>query len=135
MDEFEKNFTETRSSSSGAVANKGERIVAAIIDILLAGVLSALIRNPIAWALSTGYLLTRDALPFLEGQSVGKKLLNLRAVKRDGTSLNNDWGSSIVRNITLVIPVMPLVELFVYLVSDKQERLGDQFAQTKVIKQ
>ena len=135
MDEFENNFIDTERSYSGAMAKKGERIVAAVADVIVAAVLSGIFWHPVAWALSTGYILTRDALPFLEGQSLGKKLLNLRAVKQDGSSLSNDWGTSIVRNITLIIPVMQLVELFVYLVSDKQERLGDKFAQTKVIKQ
>ena len=139
MDEFEKDFTETSSSQTnagiGKKADKGERIVAAFIDMIIASILFGIFRNPLGGGLSMAYMLTRDALPFLEGQSIGKKLLKLRAVKDNGKPLTDDWGSSVIRNIPLIIPVVSFIELIVYLTNEKEQRLGDQFAHTHVVKE
>lgn len=92
----------------------------------------------VALALQIAYLLTRDCLPFLDGQSIGKKILHLRAVTADGQPLTNQWQPGILRNILFVVPAVgPLVELIVlYTREEKPERglrLGDGFAGTKVI--
>lgn len=122
-----------------------KRVLAALIDFAVAfGIgltVSAILPdalNKVAWALQIAYLLTRDCLPFLDGQSLGKKALGLRAVTADGASLTNQWQTGILRNILFVIPVIgPLVELVVlYTREEKPEhglRLGDGFAGTKVI--
>jgi uncharacterized RDD family membrane protein YckC len=89
---------------------------------------------PIAgWIAAVAYGLTRDSLPFLDGQSIGKKAMGLRAVTEDGQPLTNNWGPGIIRNIVLWIPLFPLIELIVLLTNDKGLRLGDQWAKTKVI--
>jgi uncharacterized RDD family membrane protein YckC len=91
----------------------------------------------LTWVGAIGYLLTRDALPFLGGQSVGKKAMKLVAVTRDGEPLTGKWEASIIRNLPLVIPIMPLVELFVLLSREDKPgrgyRLGDEWAKTKVL--
>jgi uncharacterized RDD family membrane protein YckC len=84
-----------------------------------------------------GYLLTRDALPFLEGQSIGKKIMKLRAVTMEGKSLTGNWQASIVRNLSLVIPFFGLVEA--YILYSRQggngalQRFGDEWAKTRVV--
>lgn len=117
--------TETR------VASDGNRIIAYIIDSLISG---ALWFVPfVGWIAGIAYILTRDGLPFLDGQSVGKKAMNIRAVTADGQPLTNNWGPAIIRNIVLFIPLFPLIELIVMLTNPNKLRLGDQWAKTKVI--
>lgn len=112
-------------------ADSGNRIVAYLIDIILMGIMWLV---PIAgWIAGPAYLLTRDSLPFLDGQSIGKKAMGLRAVTEDGLPLTNNWGPGIIRNIVLFIPLFPLVELIVLLTNQEGLRLGDQWAKTRVV--
>lgn len=112
-------------------AETGTRIVAYLIDAILMALMSFV---PVAgWIAAVAYGITRDALPFLDGQSVGKKAMGLRAVSEDGQPLTNNWGPSIIRNIVLWIPFFPLVELIVMLTNEKGLRLGDQWSKTRVV--
>ena len=117
------------------------RVIAAIIDAFIAAgvyLVIAKISGTIGWLAWIAYLLARDALPFLDGHSLGKRIMKIRAVTMDGKSLSGDWQSSIVRNIPMIIPLFPLVELFVlYTRKDKGatplRRLGDEWAKTKFV--
>jgi uncharacterized RDD family membrane protein YckC len=118
-------------SSNQTVANDGNRIVAYLIDMIIIIFLAFI---PIlGWIAGLAYAVTRDGLPFLDGQSVGKKVMKIRAVTQDGQPLTNNWGPAIVRNIVLFIPFFPIVELVVMLTNPNKLRLGDQWAKTKVI--
>ena len=117
-------------------ATKAKRIIAYLVDAILVAIIGWFFLNAFfASILSAVYMLTRDAIPFLDGQSVGKKMLNIQAVKReDMASLSGDWETSIKRNILLAIPVVgPLAELIVFLASEDGRRLGDQWFNTSVI--
>jgi uncharacterized RDD family membrane protein YckC len=129
---------------AGNFAPLGTRIVAALIDVMVAIGLQIVISwilphfaARIAWLVGLAYLVTRDSLPFLGGQSVGKKAMKLQAVTLDGKSLIGNWESALIRNAVLAIPLFPLVELVVLLIrKDKPEhdrRLGDEWAKTQVI--
>ncbi|MEJ6571031.1 MAG: RDD family protein [Akkermansiaceae bacterium] len=87
----------------------------------------------VSWA----YLLFRDCIPFLDGKSVGKKLLGLRAVTTDGKSLSANWSPGLIRNAVLFIPFFPIVEFIILCTKQTAPagmlRLGDQWAGTKVI--
>ncbi|MCX6872911.1 MAG: RDD family protein [Verrucomicrobia bacterium] len=132
-------------SPGGAIAPLNPRIIAAAIDLVLAlGLLIAawlllpgVFGTSIPWLIALAYLVTRDALPFLGGQSVGKKAMHLQAVTLDGQSLAGNWEPGLIRNAVLAIPLFGFVELFVLLTrEDKPERgrrLGDEWAKTKVI--
>jgi uncharacterized RDD family membrane protein YckC len=113
-------------------ASDGDRIGAYIIDIILVIFLS--IFPLIGWIFGISYLLLRDALPFLDGQSLGKKVMKTRAVTEDGQPLTNNWGPALVRNVVLFIPLFPIVELIVLLNNPRKQRLGDQWAKTRVVK-
>lgn len=124
----------------GQEADLGQRIGALLIDAIIAvalGFIASKIIGLLYFPVWAGYMLTRDSLPFLNGQSLGKKVLNLQAVSETGKSLSGDWSPGIVRNVLLVIPLGALVELIVLLVNkDKpngSRRLGDQWAKTKVV--
>lgn len=132
---------------SGAQAELGKRIAAFAIDIviamLLASVLSGIlgkisgILGFLASFTGIAYIVLRDALPFLDGQSLGKKALGLRAVTTQGASLSGDFSAGLVRNVVLAIPFFAIVELVILITKkDAPEgllRLGDQWAGTKVI--
>ncbi|MEZ4775370.1 MAG: RDD family protein [Bacteroidia bacterium] len=122
---------ETTTVGTQQIASAGQRIGAYLIDAILMGVVAVI---PIlGFFIVIAYGLTRDSLPFLDGQSVGKKVLKLRAVTEDGQSLSGNWGPGIIRNIVLMIPFFPIVELVVLLTGKDGKRLGDQWAKTKVI--
>jgi len=113
------------------LASDGNRIIAYLIDALI---LVPLWFIPIVgWIAGFAYFITRDSLPFLDGQSIGKKAMKIRAVTEDGAPLTNNYGPCIIRNIVLMIPFFPLIELIVLLTNEKKQRLGDQWAKTKVI--
>lgn len=118
-------------ASAAPLASVGNRVLAMLIDMIIGMVVSLV--PVIGWIVSIAYFITRDALPFLDGQSIGKKALKLRAVDANtGAPLTNNWGASAIRNVVLYIPFFVFVELFV-LISNKTQRLGDQWAKTKVI--
>lgn len=118
--------------STANLATKQQRFVALLIDGILASLLT-LVPFRIGWLLYAAYMLTRDALPFLDGQSVGKKLMKIRAVKGpEQTPLTNDWVASAMRNVSLIIPFVGLIEAIIYLVGDKTTRLSDELLKTDV---
>lgn len=127
------------------LANLGDRLLALIIDyLILMGyafaivVLSVLFRTDIG---VPGAVLL-FYIPFLfyfllfeiimNGQSPGKKLRKLRVVKVDGTqaSLSN----YLLRWILWPIDALMSIGLFVVILSDRGQRLGDMAAGTVVIK-
>ncbi|MEZ4919725.1 MAG: hypothetical protein R2792_11550 [Saprospiraceae bacterium] len=59
--------------------------------------------------------------------------MKIRAVTEEGAPLTDNYGASIVRNIVFMIPFFPIIELIVLLTNDKKQRLGDQWAKTKVV--
>jgi uncharacterized RDD family membrane protein YckC len=118
--------------ATAPTADAGSRIGAYLIDVILMCLVGWV---PIlGWLVIIAYLLTRDALPFLDGQSIGKKIVGLRAVDEHGAALTGNYGPSAVRNVVLMIPFFPLVELIVLLTNKDVLRLGDQWAKTRVVK-
>jgi len=82
------------------------------------------------WATLAGvgifYFLVRDA----GGASFGKKIMGLRVVKYNDFNRRANLVHSIVRNITLLIPLVNILEL-VYVFTDlKGRRMGDRAAGT-----
>ncbi len=120
-------------------ASLGQRCGAYLIDSLIAIGLALITSKvgSISNVIGMAYILTKDALPFLDGQSIGKKALGLKAVTENGESLSGNWNPGLIRNAVLFIPFFPLVELIVlFTKKDSPEgllRLGDQWAKTKVL--
>ncbi len=140
--------TDTDTDDDGAPAKGAApfntRATAAVIDgVVAAGIIIGLsfllpgFAHKLAWLAGMAYLVTRDSLPFLGGQSVGKKAMKLRAVTLDGQPLVGNWEVALIRNGVLIIPLFAVVELYILLTrEDKPERgrrLGDEWAKTKVI--
>ena len=136
---------DTPLSPHGNLAPFNTRAIAAVIDCVLAFGLSlaawmivpGFLGSGLPSLVGLGYLVSRDALPFLGGQSVGKKAMHLQAVTLDDKSLAGNWAPGLIRNAVLAIPLFGFVELFILLIrEDKPEhgrRLGDEWANTKVV--
>ena len=125
------------SSESTEMAGAGERFIAFLIDyaIIFVVVIIPVIGWTIGALVAMVYSLTKDALPFLNGQSIGKKAMKLRVVKEDTKApITNDYGSAIVRQVSLMIPIFGIVDAFMVL-SESKKRFGDQWAKTIVIKE
>lgn len=75
------------------------------------------------------YLVLKD---IFRGQSFGKRLLGCRVVS---VETGQPVGSvdSALRNLILVLPLAPLVELLVSMVRPDKKRLGDLLCQTQVV--
>ncbi len=78
---------------------------------------------------SSAYVLVRDALG--EGMGAGKRLMRVRVVRSDGSRC--DYTSSIIRNSTLLVPVLGQFDLFVGALDRGGLRLGDRLAGTQVV--
>lgn len=116
------------------------RFVAVFIDglvgyvpMLILGLISSKL-VVLGYLLYIGYLLTRDSLPFLGGQSVGKKLMGIKVIKEDtGAGIMGDYGTGVIRAIPQVIPLLNLVDALV-IFRDSTKRFGDEWAKTIVVK-
>lgn len=131
---------EEEKSKPGSDAAFEARMIAGIIDCFVAfGIylIIAKVSATLGWLVLTAYVLTKDALPFLEGQSIGKKMMKIRAVTLDGKKLTGDWQASIVRNLSLAIPFFGLVEAYILYSrqggNEALRRLGDEWGKTRVV--
>lgn len=124
----------------------GQRVGAFLIDVVVCVGISLVLARIIPFEfldrigdlVAIAYLLARDSLPFLQGQSLGKKVLGIRVEMRDGKSLSENWEAAVRRNAALIVPPFWAVELGILLSrEDKPEagaRLGDDWAKTRVVK-
>lgn len=126
--------------------NFNTRVIAGLIDALVAFALYMLVifvlpdfLNGFAWIISGAYWVVRDSLSLGEfkGQSVGKMAMKLKVEKIGGGDLVGDWQTALVRNVALIIPIFPLIELIVLLTREGKpeegRRLGDEWAKTRVV--
>lgn len=132
------------SASGDGLAPFNPRVVAVVIDLLVGlGVAISciwLLPGLLEWIgqlVGLAYFVTRDSLPFLAGQSVGKKAMKLKVTTLEGDSLAGNWKAALIRNGILLIPFFALVELYLLLTrengADRGRRLGDEWAKTQVV--
>lgn len=145
------------SSDTGAKPDVGKRFIAYLIDAVIAGVLAVI---PVLGSLlGAAYILVRDGLEFefMDGRSVGKKLMKLRPVRDDGGKM--DLTTSVMRNwplalgslaglvtygpflgiialsllLSLIGGIIGLIEVYLVLTAPDGRRWGDKLAHTRVI--
>lgn len=134
-------------------ANNSERIIAAIIDLVVAALIQGVFRvlnlHGLGSVLAAVYLIFRDSIPATGYQSLGKKLMKIKALHKDLMQLSALDG--IKRNfiflpnlltalgmdffyigggITLLLIIL---ELYLIYADDNNQRMGDKFADTEVI--
>lgn len=121
----------------GSLASRFIRLVAFAIDVWGALLALFIILSPLrlfSGELHTNayvftwlaYFLLRDSIP---GQSLGKRLLGIRAVNTE-TGLSCTWTKSLVRNMTHLFFVLDALVVF----GERRRRFGDWLADTKVVR-
>ncbi len=88
----------------------------------------------IPFVLGALYLLTKDSLGILNGQSIGKKLMKLRVLNRNRRSLSGNYRTGLMRNLSWF--AAPLEFAILYVREDecnRGRRLGDDWANTTVV--
>lgn len=140
----EPTFEEESSAIEYSETLLPQRILAGVIDFVVAATLMLISKAALpdfasqaSTGLALGYLLFKDSLPFLNGQSLGKKVTKIQAVTTEGEPLTKNLKAGILRNITAAIPILAVIEVFILNSREKAHnsglRLGDDFAGTKVI--
>jgi uncharacterized RDD family membrane protein YckC len=104
-------------------------MVSAMISDSLAGIMALLMFPVIGliFLIMFGYLLLRDGIG---GRSLGKKLVGLK-VLQEGKQCT--YVGSVKRNITMIVPLLNIVELIMPFVDAEGLRFGDKFAKTQVV--
>ena len=116
---------------SPELAAPGSRFLAALIDgVFVAIVFNVPLLGPLVGIV---YGLIKDALPFLDGQSLGKRAMGIRAVRADtGESITGDYVTSVLRQLSLCIPFFNVVDALMVF-SANRRRFGDRWAKTIVV--
>jgi uncharacterized RDD family membrane protein YckC len=114
------------------LASAGQRLGAVVLDAFVGGI--PIIIPIIGWAWAIVYACTKDALPFFGGQSLGKKILGIRVIDaRTGKPIKGEFGTAIIRQLSLMIPLFGLVDACMVF-SAEHQRFGDKWAHTVVVK-
>lgn len=120
------------------------RAVAVIIDIILIGVVTAVLGGVLAQArLATlasliGLVISFGYYIYLEGnygQTIGKMALGIVVVTEDGDPI--DYGPAAIRTVLRIIDALPflyLLGIVLVFVTDRKQRLGDIAADTVVVR-
>lgn len=128
-------MSEETHSNHPPAAPLDQRVIAAVIDGLLAMSFTVFLGRHLGFPVAVVLMLLRDAFPFLDGQSVGKKVMMLQALDADTLEpLTGNWKASAIRNIPCVIPFFQFVELIYLLKNGQDQRMGDEWANTRVVK-
>ena len=111
------------------IASKKDRILAALIDHIVTSLFYSTI---IGIPLGVAYVFLKDTLAFNNYQSVGKKIMNIRVVDYNYQSISPIIGFK--RYVLFLIPIWGAIECLIYLFRDSDQRVGDKFSETYVIK-
>jgi uncharacterized RDD family membrane protein YckC len=137
-------------------ADLAKRFIAALIDGVIAAVIGFI--PVIGSFVGAAYMLLRDGLEldFMNGRSIGKKVMKLRPVTSDGSkmtiekSIKRNWMFALgaFNGILLFIPILGwalmiilsiigllivLFEIFKVVTDSEGRRLGDNMAGTKIV--
>jgi uncharacterized RDD family membrane protein YckC len=109
-----------------AKADPMDRLLAYLIDavIMTVGFILCLLPGIV-------YFLLRDSL--YDGRSIGKKMMGLQVLN----SVNKTpckLMESVIRNVSLAIPVFGIVDGIMVFIDENNQRFGDKWAETEVIK-
>ncbi|MFW6153179.1 MAG: RDD family protein [Halobacteriota archaeon] len=129
------------------LAGLGSRAIAIIIDTIVLIIIGAGLAaftvgfgpspgdagNLVIGAIGLLYFIVLEA--YADGQTLGKKLVNIKVVTEDGDDL--DLVGSLIRNVLRIIDALPffyIIGIIVIVVSDDNQRIGDIVGNTLVVK-
>lgn len=129
------------------LAGLGSRAIAIIIDTIVIAIIGvglaaftvgfgpspADVGNLLVGAIGLLYFIILEA--YADGQTLGKKLVNIKVVTEDGGDL--DIVGSLIRNVLRIIDALPflyIIGIIVIVVSDDNQRIGDIVGNTLVVK-
>lgn len=126
------------SKSSYDLADYGPRIIAAVIDGLVLGVIGSLLSPSAGYAgwgfgflvqlVYQWYFLTRQ-----NGQTPGKRIMNLRVIKVDGSAITDT--DAIIRTVGYVVnSAILMIGWLMILFDSNRQGLHDKLASTYVVK-
>ena len=110
------------------IASFGSRWVAQMVDNLIAGFFFSTI---IGIPLGVAYWILRDTLPFLEYQSLGKKIMKIKVITLNSgmSRMDMSWR----RHLHTLLPLFAIIDGIILLTNQNNIRLGDKWAQTVVV--
>jgi len=120
----------TRRNHPDKTPSLQKRLYAFLVDAVIVAVLVLI--PEVGWIFGLIYFLGKDAMPSLKGQSVGKKIFNIR-ILTTGTNepLHLHPEKSVTRGLILLIPLVNVIDILMLIV--KGERLADKWTETHVV--
>jgi uncharacterized RDD family membrane protein YckC len=113
------------------VPGPNKRVCAVLIDYFIIGTANIFIQDllpvSIFWCVNILYWVCRD---MVAGQSVGKKCVGLRVI--DAEAGLPTVMQTVIRNISIAIPFVAIIEYIAMRRNINGQRLGDRLAKTKV---
>jgi len=132
MENMSNTISNIKIPENYIIASPVDRFIAALLDGLIFAFTYLPFIGLLFWLLGFAYNLVKDALPFLDGQSLGKKVMKLRVLDIDTMKpITNLYDKSAVRYLALFL----LIDFVLIFTSPNYRRLGDQWARTIVVKE
>ena len=131
-----------RIAEAGELAGRGARLVAAILDtvifvvVVITAVILLFVEPLVGLVLGAGFLIMEMVMLAKDGQTLGKKALGIRIVKKD-TGQNGGFVTNVLVRLVLngilgLIPFYSLVDIL-FIFGQDRRCLHDMLAGTKVV--
>ena len=131
-----------RIAEAGALAGRGARLVAVILDtaifvvVVIIAVVLLFISPWLSLVIGAGFLIMETVMLAKDGQTLRKKALRIRIVKKD-TGQNGGFVTNVLLRFVLngilgLIPFYSLVDIL-FIFGQDRRRLHDMIAGTKVV--
>lgn len=125
------NFNFPVQAQTQELASRTSRLLAAMIDFFVLLVPLIIPVFGLVWFVFYG--LCQDVIPYLNGQSFGKKIMGIRVVDRESFKpITGKYDVGAIRELPRFIPIFGLIDALFIFGSDKR-RIGDRWAKTIVI--
>jgi uncharacterized RDD family membrane protein YckC len=129
----------TSSTLPGPRAGFGERFIAWLIDVIIVGVVDAVLYRllgGVGYGLST--IVSFAYYGFFEGgpagQTIGKRVANIRVVRADGSGAELGWGTALIRHVCRIISAIPCALGYFWMLGDADKMTWhDKLSQTVVV--